>query len=193
MSIFGGIGSGIKRMFLAQRKRYFPLPDYELEAGEVVMRLYGKIIDLEYTRLLARNEDLSLPDVMLLDRVQKGKSITPPEVKHLKRMGCLEGRKPNYHLSAEISGAIGEKAAYIKNRGFDDSHYKTMIMSMIEEFGGVSKQEIRELIYDKLPDVLNDDQKKNKVNTLITALRRSGSIVNHGSKTKPEWRLNKAQ
>lgn len=193
LNMIDTIGSGIKRMFLAQRKRYFPLPDYELRAGEVEMRLYGKVIDLEYTRLLARHEDLSLPDVMLLDRVQKDKEISLEEATRLKAIGCLEGRRPNYHLSAKISVVIGEKATYIKNRGFDDNHYKTMIMSMIEEFGSASKQEIRELIYDKLPDILNDSQKKNKVNTLITALRRSGSIVNHGSKPKPEWKLNKTQ
>ena len=193
LNMIDTIGSGIKRMFQTQRDRYFPLPDYDFSKEEVEMRLYGKVIDLEYTRLLARNKDLSLEDVMLLDRVQKKKDVSPTEVKHLKAMRCLEGRKPNYHLSADVADAIGEKASYIKNRGLDDRHYKAMIISMIEQFNVVDKGDISELIYDKLPDVLNDKQKRNKINSLITALRRNGKIINRGSKTQPQWMLNKAQ
>lgn len=102
--------------------------NYEIEGGEVTMRLYGKVIDIEYTRLLARNEDLSLADVMLLDRVQKGKEISLEEAKRLKAIGCLEGRRPNYHLSASIAEAIQGKADYVRTRGLNDNHYKALII-----------------------------------------------------------------
>lgn len=46
-------GGGIKRMFQAQRRRFFPLPDYDLSQPERVMvTLRGRILDVRYTRLL---------------------------------------------------------------------------------------------------------------------------------------------
>jgi len=189
LNMIDTIGSGIKRMFLAQRKRYFPLPDYELEAREVAMRLYGKVIDLEYTRLLARNEDLSLPDVMLLDRVQKGKEISTEEAKRLKAIGCLEGRRPNYHLSASVAEAIQEKADYVKTRGLNDVHYKALIIEMVKKFGSVSRQEVDNLLFDNLPGVLDDKQKKIKISTLLRSLRKEGIITNTGTRRKSQWTL----
>jgi hypothetical protein len=43
------------------------------------------------------------------------------------------------------------------------------------------------LLWDKLSDALNDQQKQNKINNLITQLRRMGKIKNNGSKKKSHW------
>lgn len=59
------IGSGIKKMFNLQRQRYFPLPDYDLdEPNRVKVRIIGKIINENYTRLLIKRPDLDLKTVM---------------------------------------------------------------------------------------------------------------------------------
>ena len=66
------IGSGIKRIFNLQRSRFFPMPDYDLsDPQRVKVRLLGKILDENYTKLLMTNTDLSLFDVIALDKVQK--------------------------------------------------------------------------------------------------------------------------
>ena len=68
-------GGGIKRMFETQRRRSFPLPDYDLtETSRVAVTIHGRILDEHYTRLLMEGLDLDLDLVMLLDRVQKGGS-----------------------------------------------------------------------------------------------------------------------
>ena len=167
----------------------FPLPDYDLSNEEVEMHLYGEVIDLEYTRLLARNEDLSLEDVMILDRVQKGKVISTKQAKHLKSMGCLEGRKPNYHLSASVASLIDQKADYIRQKGLDDSFYQELILSLIREYTFVDRREIDKLIYPKLPDILDEKQKKIKIKTLLAALKRKGLISNTGTRRHPKWAL----
>ena len=64
------VGSGILKMFLAQKKRCFPLPDYDFSNHEVRMKLYGKVLDINYTKRLL-TEDLSLSEVFELDRKQK--------------------------------------------------------------------------------------------------------------------------
>ncbi len=58
------IGSGIRRMFLFQRDRFFPMPEYDLSDGKVELTLIGKVINEDYARLLARRKDLTLNDVI---------------------------------------------------------------------------------------------------------------------------------
>ncbi len=70
-------GGGIKRMFQAQRRRFFPMPDYDLSQSErVLLIIQGRILDERYTRLLMSRTDLDLSTIMLLDRVQKNQAIS---------------------------------------------------------------------------------------------------------------------
>jgi len=94
-------GGGIKRMFRTQADRFFPLPDYDLSNPErVVVRIPGRILDEQYTRLLMGKPDLDLTEVMLLDRVQKGQRIPHEAHRKLRAKGLIEGRYPNAYLSA---------------------------------------------------------------------------------------------
>jgi len=69
-------GGGIKRMFQAQRRRFFPLPDDDLSQPERVMvTLRGRILDLRYTRLQMAQGELDLATIMLLDNMQKAQHI----------------------------------------------------------------------------------------------------------------------
>jgi ATP-dependent DNA helicase RecG len=183
------IGSGIKKMFLTQRRRFFPMPDYELGDQKVKVQVHGKVLDLEYARLLARNQQLTLPEIILLDRVQKHKSILDEEARILKAKGYIEGRKPHYHVSSSVAQATGKKADYIKNKAFDDEHYKRMIIEFIRQFGSASRQEADQLLFDKLSDLLSPEQKRSKVGNLLSALRMEGIIENIGSTSKPKWVL----
>ncbi len=70
LNMIDTVGSGVLKMFLAQKKRCFPLPDYDFSNHEVRMKLYGKLLDINYTRQL-QDEDLSIEEVLKLDRKQK--------------------------------------------------------------------------------------------------------------------------
>lgn len=182
------IGSGIKKMFLTQRKRFFPMPDYELSDQKVKVQIHGKVLDLKYARLLAQNEELSLYDIILLDQVQKNRNIPDEQVRLLKRKGLIEGRKPNLHISANLAEITDKKAAYIKNRGFKDAHYKKMILEYLDKYQAASKQDMINLLLDVLPAVLDEHQKQNKIRNIIYAMsKRDESIVNTGSSRKPVW------
>lgn len=58
-------------MYIEQRKRFFPLPDYliEPEQPRVEVRITGRILDERYTQALMQQADLSLMEVFLLDKV----------------------------------------------------------------------------------------------------------------------------
>lgn len=187
------IGSGIRKMFEFQRQRFFPLPEYTLSNARVEVRITGKVLDLEFARILALNPGLSLHEIMMLDKVQKQKNLNDIECKYLKRNGLVEGRKPNFYLSAKVVKPLTDdlKAQYVRQKGFDDEYYKKIIIEYITQFGSADRQAIEKLILDKLPEILSHSQRKSKISNLITSLRKDMVINNQGSATKPNWILYK--
>ncbi len=187
------IGSGIKKMFNLQRQRYFPLPDYDLdEANRVKVRILGKIINENYTRLLIKRPDLDLKTVMDIDKVQKGIPLALEDVKKLRAQGLIEGRQSKIYVSAPIASLTDSKSDYIKNRAFDDAHYKDMIIEFLSKFGTANRKDIDKLLMDKLSDILTEEQKRKKISNLLYYMaKRDGSIENIGSDHKSVWVLLK--
>lgn len=190
LNMIDTMGYGIYEMHVGQARRYFPMPDYDLdEAGMVRMTLHGRIVDPAYSRLLMQNTDLPLVDILALDRVQKHLPVADEMVKHLRRAKLIEGRKPNLHVSATVARAAGSKAEYIRTRAQDDAFYAQLITDYLAKFGQATRQEIDELLMNKLSDVLDDNQKKKKISNLLSNMRRSERIKNVGSKKSSQWKL----
>ncbi|KFI25798.1 transcriptional regulator [Haematobacter massiliensis] len=190
LNMIDQMGYGIQRMYEMQRRRYLPMPDYEVAGDAVVMTLYGGVVDPAYTRVLMEHGGLKLADVLALDRVQKGLEVPDEAVRALKRKGLIEGRKPRYRVSSTVAAASGKKAAYIKTRAFDDQHYADMLVQYLREFGTASRKDVDDLLWDKLSDALDEAQKSNKIGNLLSGLRRKGVIFNAGSKPAPAWKLS---
>lgn len=181
-------GGGIKRMFETQRRRSFPLPDYELETpGEVSVSISGRILDERYTRLMMEQPGLTLAQVMLLDRVQKGRRIEREAHQRLKLAGLVEGRYPNVIVAGAVAKATGESARHIRERGFNKKYYVDLILALVDEHGPVGRREVDELLLPKLPDRMSGEQKRRKVHNLLQELRRDGQIANQGSRAEPKW------
>ncbi len=190
LNMIDTMGYGIREMYLGQAKRYFPLPDYDLnKSNAVCLTIYGGVVDMAYSRLLIQKTDLSLIDVLALDRVQKKLPIPDAAVARLKRSGLIEGRKPYFYVSAVVAKATDGKAQYIRTRGQDDEFYAKLLTDYLQKFGKASRLEIDELLLVKLSDALSTDQKLIKVSNLLTKLRRNGRIRNTGSRSHPIWQL----
>jgi len=186
------IGSGIKRMFITQRRRLFPLPDYSIDkkAQRVEVRLFGRVIDEQFSRLLKLHSNLPLADVILFDTVQKKRPITDDAIKYLRQKGLIEGRKPNIFLSANIAGKTEDKATYTKHRAMDKAYYKDLVLKYLTQFNEASREDINRLLYDKLSSALNDEQKNNQIRNLLTEMRsKDNSIKNTGAHRYPRWML----
>jgi len=177
LNMIDTIGSGIKRMFLKQRERSFPMPDYDLsEPKRVKVRIIGKILDERYTRMLMTRTDLDLMAVIALDKIQKGKRITDEEFKALKKKKLIEGRRSNLFVSAKIAVATDTKVDYIKRRGIDKEYSKKLIMDYLAKFGEATREEISQLLIDKLSDSLSEDQKESHIKNILQEMRKEGSI-----------------
>jgi len=192
LNMIDTIGSGIRRVFNTQRARFFPLPDYNLiDDSRVKVKLFGKVLDENYTRMLMLHADLELSDVMALDRVQKHHTLSDAQFRSLKRKQLIEGRRPNLIVAAHIAEAAGEQATYIRNKSFDKQHYKKMVIEYLQKFGQASPKDIDSLLHDKLPDILVLEQKKNKVKNLLQEMsKKDQSIYNAGGRAGgARWKL----
>lgn len=190
LNMIDTMGYGIHFIYRGQAQRYFPLPDYDLnQPSAVKMTLYGGVVDPAYSRLLIQKTDLSLVDVLALDRVQKKLPIPDEAASRLRRAGLIEGRKPNLHVSAQIADATASKVDYIRTRAQDDLFYAKLLTDYLGKFGSADRAEINKLLVDKLSDALSDEQKQDKISNLLTNLRRGGKIVNTGSRKAPKWAL----
>lgn len=183
-------GGGIKRMFETQRKRWFPMPDYDLtKTQRVAVTIAGRILDERYTRMLMERTDLSLQHVVLLDRVQKRLPIERAEHQILKRARLVEGRFPSVMVAGAVAKATGQTGRHIRERGFDKQYYLDLILALVREHGPVSRRDVDDAIVPKLPDRYSTQQKRTKVHNLLGELVRNGRIRNAGSRSSPKWRL----
>ena len=184
------MGYGIYQMHLGQARRYFPMPDYDLSEPNVTrMTIYGGVIDQGYSEILIQETNLPLLDILALDRVQKKLPLDDEMLKHLRRAGLVEGRKPNLFVSASVAKVTDKKAAYIHMRAQDDDYYAKLITDYLTKFGHASRADIDALLLGKLSVALDEEQKKNKVGNLLTNLRRAGKIRNTGPRKTPRWEI----
>lgn len=187
------MGGGIRKMFLAQSRRFFPMPEYEIEPERVIMTVTGKVLDMDFAQVLVRNPELSLEEIMLLDKIQKHQPLTDQALKHLRKRKLIEGRKPNLFFSAKVAQTTGQKATYSKNKGLDKQYYLDLILESIRQHGFVERSDVDALLWQKLPDWMNDEQRKNKITNLLAELRRTGKTHNEGTFAKPRWILTNRQ
>jgi ATP-dependent DNA helicase RecG len=195
-------GFGIKDMFGKQRERYLPMPDYVGSSmNETVFNVFGQAIDENYSRLLMERADLPIEQVVWLDRVQKHVAIEATQAATLKRAGLIEGRKPNWHVSALVASLTDRRVEYTRTRGLDDLHFKRLVVEHLKRFDSATGDELRKLVLDKLPDVLpdvlTDAQRRSKAGNLLTTLRKRGVdgwkiVAERRGAGAPQWRLVQA-
>lgn len=178
LNMIDTIGSGIKRMFRIQKDKFFPLPEYDFSNNKVKVTIIGKVVDVNYARKLAELPNLSLDEIILLDKVAKQKELSDNEIKNLKSKHLIEGRKPNFHIAADVAAVTGEKADYMKQRGIDNQYCQKMILDYLLKFKKGTRADFEELLLDKLPDIIDINQKKDKIKNNLQALRKLGKIEN---------------
>lgn len=178
LNMIDTMGYGIRRMYEEQRRRFFPLPDYRKSTRDkVVLEIYGHTLDENYSKLLIeKKDDLSLTEVVLLDKIQKGQTITEEAAKLLKKKLLIEGRKPHYHISSSVASVTGQESQYIKVKGIEDDYCKKMIVDYLTKFKAGKRYNFEEMLADKLSPLLTEKQKKDKIKNILQAMKKDGVI-----------------
>lgn len=181
-------GIGIPSIFRIQQKRSFPLPSYDLSVpNRVSVKVYGKILDKNYTQLLSSDQSLNIQTVFLLDKIQKKETISKEQFQKLKKVGLAEGRYPNIYVSYTVAKIVGEKSKYIRNSGLDDEKCKEFVLKTLKN-GPAKKQEIMEVVKDLFPAILDDHQKQKKLSNLLRQMKtKDHSIDSEGNTKATVW------
>ena len=66
-------------------------------------------------------------------------------------------------------------------------HYVDLVVGVVADRGPVGRSDIAEVLEGQLPADLTDEQKRVKGQNLIQEARKSGRIVNRGSRRRPAW------
>jgi ATP-dependent DNA helicase RecG len=177
------IGNGIRKIFTIQKERYFPMPTYDISDEEhTIVTIHGGLVDENYTYQLSVHPDLSMEDVIVLDKVQKKQEISKTELERLRLLKLVKGRSSSLKIVGNAT-----PAGFLTNKD-----YKQMILNLLAEKGSVQRDDIEKLLIPLLPENLSLEKRQKKISNIITELSyKEGKIKNVSLSTKtPVWKLN---
>ncbi len=62
-----------------------------------------------------------------------------------------------------------------------------MIVNAVNQHDFLSRKDINKILWDKLPEIMDDNQKTDKIGNLIRELRVKKEIINTGTDGEPKW------
>ena len=189
---------GIDTIFFEQLRNGRPAPSYARsnETG-VVLVLPGGKANLAIARLVAEESQaqrpLGLDDLLLLNRLWLDRRLTTEEaarliqkpeaeargrLQRLIEAGLAEARGErkgrSWHLSAATYRRLGEKAAYVHQRGFEPMQQEQMVIQYVERHGSIGRGEVAELCRLSPPQAYR----------LLKRLEKQGKIRQTSGSTK---------
>lgn len=160
---------GIDTIFFEQLRNGRPAPSYERSnETAVVLVLPGGSANLAFARLVAEeseaNRRLSLDDLLLLNHlwldrrlttadaarlIQKPEAEARARLQRLVEAGLVEARGERkgrtWHLSAAAYRRLGERAAYVRQRGFEPLQQEQMVLQYVQAHGRITRREAADL------------------------------------------------
>jgi len=163
-------GRGIDRIYAGLLRYGRPAPDYSRsDASSVILRMSNAESDLDFLELVLRHEErtgraMPLDSLIVLSRLrlerrlttidlsastQKSEQETRAALEKLGEAGLIEahggGRGRTYTLSAKVYRKTGQKAAYIRQAGFDPIQQEQMVLSFIDKHGSIRRADVMDL------------------------------------------------
>jgi ATP-dependent DNA helicase RecG len=162
-------GRGIDTIFFEQLRNGRPAPSYQRSTPtDVVLALPGGEANLDFVRAVVEQNQagrlLGLDELLVLNRLWQARQLTTGEaatliqkdhadargvLERLVESGLIEAREAkkarSYHLSASAYTALGEKAGYIRGRGFDAIQQEHMILDYVKTYGRITRRDAAEL------------------------------------------------
>jgi ATP-dependent DNA helicase RecG len=179
LNMIDTIGSGIKKMFTIQRDRFFPLPTYDIsDENHTEVTIHGELINENYSRQLKKHPELSLNEVIALDKVQKRQSISEMEIQHLRDLKLVAGVASELQVAGDYT-----KISY--------QDYKQMVLELITKTGSATRDDIANLIMPTMsPDEPMEKRQKKISNIIVEISTKDKKIVNISKSIKsPVWTL----
>lgn len=188
------VGRGIPKMFKEQRRRFFPMPEYDIDEKErtVSVTIYGISSDDAYTDLLKSDSSLSLMECLWLDSVRRHKPITKEAAKHLRERNLIEGKSPRYNIALSVAQKAQQVGHYTKETGLNKTAMVKLILQLADNAGekGFKRAMAFEILEQSLPASLTKSQKLNFLTHLLMEINERGFIVK--SESGKSWIITEA-
>ena len=179
LNMIDTIGSGIKKMFTIQKDRFFPLPTYDIsDENHTEVTIHGELLNENYSRQLKKHPELSLDDVILLDKVQKKQPISVTEIQQLRDLKLVAGTASELQVTGNYA-----KISY--------QDYKLMILDLISQNGSATREDIVNMILPTLSPDIPMEKRLKKIANIVTKLSQQEKLIKNSSNTKkyPVWVL----
>ena len=163
-------GRGIDRIYEGMLRYGRPTPDYGMsDAHTVTVRMSSAEADFKFLEMILHHEDrtgraMPIDSLIILSRLrferrlttvdlspstQKSEQETRAALEKLTEAGLVEahgsGRGRTYMLSVKVYRTTGQKAAYIRQVGFDAIQQEQMVLSYIDKHGSIKRADVAEL------------------------------------------------
>ena len=190
-------GRGIDRIYEGMLRYGRPAPDYSMsDASSVVLVLPKSDADTDFLEMILRHEErtgtaMPIDSLIILSRLrqerrlttfilakdtQKSEQAARTALEKLVEAGLIEahgaGRGRTYTLSAKVYRHTGEKAAYVRQAGFDPIQQEQMVLTYINKHGSIKRADVIELCR-----ITKDQAAK-----LLKRLAAEEKIVKHGER-----------
>jgi ATP-dependent DNA helicase RecG len=163
-------GRGIDRIYEGMLRYGRSLPDYAMsDASSVVLMLPKSDADTGFLEMILRHEErtgtpMPLDSLIILSCLrherrlttadltaytQKSEQATRTALEKLVESGLVEargtGRGRSYILSAKVYWHTNQKAAYVRQAGFEPIQQEQMVLSYIEKHGSIKRADTSDL------------------------------------------------
>lgn len=179
------VGRGIPKLFKEQRRRSFPMPEYEIDdsAKTVSVTIYGIASDDAYTDLLKSDSTLSLMECLWLDAVRTHRPITKEAARHLKDKKLIEGKAPRYNIALSVAKKVQQIGQYTRETGLNKKAQVKLILQLAFNAGstGFKRAVAFEIIEQGLSASMTKTQKLNHVSHMLRDMQTDGLLKKNDS------------
>jgi len=190
-------GRGIDRIYEGMLRYGRPAPDYAMtDASTVVLILPQADADIGFLEMILHHEEqtgraMPIDSLIILSclrherrlttadltaDIQKSEQATRNALEKLVEAGLVEahgtGRGRPYTLSAKVYRHVGQKAAYVRQAGFDPIQQEQMVLAYIDKHGAIKRTDVMDLCR-----ITKDQAAK-----LLKKLKNDGLIIQYGAR-----------
>jgi ATP-dependent DNA helicase RecG len=191
---------GIDTIFYEQLRNGRPAPSYaRSNEATVSVVIPGGVANLDFVRLLVteaqQGRDLALDELLILNVLWQTRELTTEEAARLVQKPESDGRAVlhrlveaglveergqkkgrTWHLSAALYRLLGDKAGYVRQRGFEPLQQEQMVLQYVEKHGRITRREATELCRVG----------PYQATRLLARLVEDGRLIRHGER-KGAW------
>lgn len=198
-------GRGIDRIYEGMLRYGRPAPDYAMsDAFSVVLIMPKSDADVSFLEMILRHEErmgsaMPIDSLIILSclrqarrlgtadlatHTQKPEQATRTAIERIVEAGLVEahrtGRGRTYTLSASVYRHSDQKAAYIRQTGFDPIQQEQMVLAYIDKHGSIKRAETAELCRLSLPQAYH----------LLKRLEKQGKLKQIGKMRHAIYKRN---